>query len=331
MDIEWESFRNSTVLVTGASGLLGRQIVMTLLYANSVKELNLRVIGMVHNLEKAEKVFECLTGSSALVLYEHDINNEITLEEKIDFIIHGASVTSSKYFVEHPVETIYTSINGMRHILEVAKSNRIKAGVYLSSMEIYGVTDKDTIKESDYGYIDHINVRSSYSESKKMCECLIASYSQEYGVPFKIARLTQTFGPGVEKGDKRVFAQFAENIIQKKDIVLFSEGKTVRNYCYTTDAVRAILLLLLKGESGQAYNIANEKTEISIIDMARMLIDEYSDGTFDVKIQLEDASKHGFNPVARTCIDTGKMVSLGWEPEVDLKEAYNRMIQSMMQ
>jgi dTDP-glucose 4,6-dehydratase len=196
-------------------------------------------------------------------------------------------------------------------------------------MEIYGISKQDFLAEEDYGYLNHTSVRSSYSESKQLCECLCVSYHKEYDVPFKIARLTQTFGPGIEKNDNRVFAQFARSVMDKKDIVLFSKGETVRNYCYTADAVKGILIILLKGEDGQAYNIANEETEISIYDMAKMLAREYTNGAIEVKIQLEDEAKHGFNPVARTCIRCDKLHALGWRAEVGLKEAYGRMMESM--
>lgn len=328
---EWELFQHATVLVTGASGLIGRQLVMALLYANAVRQLHLRVIAFVHNRQKAERVFErCLTDSSLMIM-AGDINRPLEIEEDVDYIIHAASVTSSKAFVERPVETIETAVNGCGNILRLAAAKKIRAGVYISSMEVYGISDQNPISESDYGYLDHTKVRSSYSESKKMCECMCGAYAGEYGVPFCIARLTQTFGPGVEENDARVFAQFAHAVISRKDIVLFSKGETVRNYCYTKDAVRAILLLLTKGGAGEAYNVANGETAISIIDMARMLIDEYSDGTFGVKIQPEDEKKHGFNPVATTCIGTQKLEALGWRPCTGLTEAFDRMIRSMRQ
>lgn len=328
--IDWTKFAASTVLVTGATGLIGKQIVMSLLLADEKWNLGIKVVAAVHNHNKAEKVFSDVGSKENLMFLEWDMDNKIKFFEKIDYIIHGASITDSKSFVTKPVEVIQTSIGGCKNVLELSKEKGIKAGVFLSSMEVYGISNKTYLNETDYGYLDHTNVRSSYSESKQLCECLCVSYWEEYNVPFKIARLTQTFGPGVRKDDNRVFAQFARSILEKKDIILFSKGETTRNYCYTADAVRAILLLLLKGENGQAYNVANEETEISILDMARMLVREYSNGVSEVKIQLEDVSKHGFNPVSRTCIQCGKLRELGWEAKIGLREAYGRMMESML-
>jgi len=327
--IAWEQFRGCSILVTGATGLIGRQVVMSLLLADAQKDLDLCVIAAVRNVQKAERVFSEIIGNAHLILHEQDIKETFFYTGPVDYIIHAASATASKEFVERPVETIETAYCGCRNILQLAKDKHIRGGVFLSSMEVYGVSAKEYLTEDDYGYLDHINVRSSYSEGKKMCECLCASYYKEYHVPFKIARLTQTFGPGVEKDDNRVFAQFAKAVLQKENIVLFTEGKTVRNYCYTADAVRAILLILLKGEAGQVYNAANMETEISIYDMASMLMKEYHKGKYHVEIRLEQEQKHGFNPVSRTCIDSSKLAALGWKPEIGLKEAFERMMQGM--
>lgn len=327
--IVWTQFQDATVLITGASGLLGQQFVFAFLFASEKYSLNLKVTALVHSRKKAETVFRDVIDKSQLFLWEQDMKQQLDMSVQVDYIIHGASITASKMFVEQPVETIETNLGGLRQIAQLAKKAQTKAVVFLSSMEIYGLSELDSIKESDYGYIDHLNVRSSYSEGKRMCECMCAAYAKEYQVPFVIARLTQTMGPGIMPSDRRVFAQFANSVLHREDIILHSEGKTVRNYCYTRDAVIACILLLQKGEPAQAYNIANEETEISVADMARMLVDRYSDGTWDVKFHMEDASKHGFNPAGKTCICCDKIKKLGWQAEVDLPSAYDRMLESM--
>ena len=135
--------------------------------------------------------------------------------------------------------------------------------VYLSSLEVYGVpqTEDGTVTETDYGYIDPLSVRSSYSEGKRMVECLCASYAKEYQVPVKVARLSQTFGAGVEYHDGRVFAEFARCAVEKRNIILHTAGNTLRTYCYTKDAVAALLTILVKGEVGSAYNVTNKNTD----------------------------------------------------------------------
>lgn len=310
-------FDNKTVLVTGATGLLGKLCVKSLLNSG----FNTQVIALVRDEEKANKIFE---KSKRLTYLVQDINSKIQTDRKVDYIIHSASTTSSRDFVEKPVETIYTAFNGTRNVLEFAKNKRITGMVYLSSLEVYGVTDKENIKEDDYGFLEILNPRSSYSESKKMAETLCVSYGSEYGVPVKIARLAQTFGSGVSKEDNRVFAQFAKSVISEENIILYTQGETKRNYCYTTDAVCGIFTILTKGEKNNAYNVANKNTYISIADMAKMLETEKTKVVFEL-----DNINRGYNPTVKICLNTDKLESLGWEAKNDLCVMFDRLIRSL--
>lgn len=307
-------FDGKTILVTGATGLIGKLCVKSLLNSG----YNTQVIALVRDEEKAKNIF----GESKRLTYlVQDINQRINTTRRVDYIIHAASTTSSKDFVEKPVETIYTAINGSRNILEFAKNKRLEGMVYLSSLEIYGVNEKENIKERDYGYIDILNPRSSYSESKKMVETMCISYGTEYGVPVKIARLAQTFGAGVSISDNRVFAQFAKAIINKENIVLHTKGETKRNYCYTTDAVRGIFTILTKGENNNAYNVANENSYCSISEMAHLLENEYT----KVEYKIDEVNR-GYNPTVKIALNTEKLNALGWEAKVNLKEMFDRLI-----
>lgn len=313
-DFDMSVFDGKTILVTGATGLIGKLCVKSLLNSG----YNTQVIALVRDEEKAKNIF----GESKRLTYlVQDINQRINTTRRVDYIIHAASTTSSKDFVEKPVETIYTAINGSRNILEFAKNKRLEGMVYLSSLEIYGVNEKENIKERDYGYIDILNPRSSYSESKKMVETMCISYGTEYGVPVKIARLAQTFGAGVSISDNRVFAQFAKAIINKENIILHTKGETKRNYCYTTDAVRGIFTILTKGENNNAYNVANENSYCSISEMAHLLEDEYT----KVEYKIDEVNR-GYNPTVKIALNTEKLNALGWEAKVNLKEMFDRLI-----
>lgn len=307
-------FDGKTILVTGATGLIGKLCVKSLLNSG----YNTQVIALVRDEEKAKNIF----GESKRLTYlVQDINQRINTTRRVDYIIHAASTTSSKDFVEKPVETIYTAINGSRNVLEFAKNKRLEGMVYLSSLEIYGVNEKENIKEEDYGYIDILNPRSSYSESKKMVETMCISYGTEYGVPVKIARLAQTFGAGVSISDNRVFAQFAKAIINKENIILHTKGETKRNYCYTTDAVRGIFTILTKGENNNAYNVANENSYCSISEMAHLLENEYT----KVEYKIDEVNR-GYNPTVKIALNTEKLNALGWEAKVNLKEMFDKLI-----
>ena len=328
--IAWNMLEGKSILITGATGLIGSQIVFALDQYNQLNDGKIKIYALVRNVEKAEKIFE--NHGEYVKVVVGDIRSAIAIEDEIDYIIHGASMTSSKEFVDYPVETILTGMTGTDNVLRFAREKNVKSMVYLSSLEVYGVTDPDkkSVKEAEYGYIDQLVPRSSYSEGKRMAECLCISYGHEYGVPVKIARLSQTFGPGVSYSDNRVFAQFARCAIDGENIVLKTKGETFRNYCYIRDAITGILCVLLKGKSNEAYNIANKETGINICDMAHLDADNIAQKQINVVFDIaEDLSKFGYGPTIKIALDTDKIEKLGWKAEVGIKDAFERMINSM--
>lgn len=323
----WEQLRGKTFLITGATGLIGSVMVKCLLELNQQKNLGIKVIAVVRSLEKAQKVFE--EELSHIKFYQLGLA-EIGVSsicEHVDYVVHLASPTASKFFVEHPVETMRTVIEGTTTVLEYAKSVGIKSMVYASSLEVYGSNDSDDwLDESFQGYVNPMEVRSSYNIGKRAAECLCHAYADEYQVPVKIARLTQTTGAGISIDDNRVIVQFVRSAVQGKDIILHTSGESARPYCYTTDAISAILYILLKGAGGEAYNVANDKTYISARNMAEYIKKEINP-SIDVKFELNNDM--GYAPVTRLRLDTSKIKSLGWVPKVNEKELYNRLFQSL--
>ena len=328
----YEQLYHSTVLVTGATGLVGSQIIKTLLMMNEMYHTEIRILAMIRDQKKAQSVFEEFS-SENLEYIVGDVSEKLEVEDKVDYIIHTASVTASKFFVEHPVETLTIAFDGTRNILELAREKQCKGVVYISSMEAFGITDPslEKVKEEDLGYIDIHKVRSSYSEGKRVCELMCSCYAAEYQIPVKIARLAQTFGAGISYEENRVFAQFARSAILKQDIVLHTKGLSVGNYCYTRDAVVAILLLLIKGNSGEAYTVANEESHIRIGDMAQMVADKIANQEIKVVFDIPESElTFGYAPDVDMWLDSQKLQALGWKPEIGLEEAYQRMIASML-
>ncbi len=329
---DFSALKNSSIFITGSTGLLGSQLVLFLDYLNQTCNYNIKIVALVRSKEKAERIFH-ETYNRVTCVYG-DVLNLPKISEPIDYVIHGASITSSKAFVENPVEVIDIALNGTRNILNLARIKSVKSFVYLSSLEVYGTFSfEDGVKnvtEKDCGYIDSMSVRSSYSEGKRLCETLCKSYQSEYGLPIKVARLCQTFGCGVEYNDNRVFAQFARSIIEDKDIVLKTKGETVRNYCYTSDAVSGILTVLIKGKDGEAYNIANSSSTISIADMAALFCGLFKESKSKVVFDIaEDTSKLGYNPVVKLQLDSSKLQSLGWQASISLSEAIKNLVEYM--
>ncbi|RHB40481.1 NAD(P)-dependent oxidoreductase [Enterocloster aldenensis] len=324
-------FEEKTIFVTGATGLIGKTIIKTLLEYNSISKKKIRIIAGVRNLDKAYKIFSKYNQNDLEYLVA-DLYNLKPFKLNIDYIIHAASQTSSKAFISEPVETIITAIKGTRNVMEIARANNVLGVVYLSSMEVYGSPSTDNkIDESYSTNLNTMAIRSCYPESKRMCENLCASYFSEYQVPVMIIRLTQTFGEGVEYNDSRVFAEFARCVIERRNIQLNTKGQTKRSYLYIQDAVDAILTVLINGKPCEAYNAANENTYCSIYDMACMVARECAEERITIEICESDISKFGYAPILHMNLDTSKLKSLNWTPSVDLKEMFSRMINDMKQ
>ena len=320
-----EQFRGKSFLITGATGLIGSVLIKCLMELNREKDLGVRIVAIVRNLEKARDIF---ADDYDKVDFKKMALTDITKESidcPIDYVVHLASPTSSKFFVDRPVETLQTALVGTSTVLEYSKQERVKGMVYASSLEVYGSNHtEEWISEDFQGYVNPTEVRSSYNMGKRASECLCHSYAKEYNVPVMIARFTQVFGAGISAEENRVFAQFARSIIKGEDIVLHTKGDSAKPYCYTTDAVCAILYLLLNGEKGEAYNIANKDSYISIREMAQMVRDEFNP---NVRVIISQNDNMGYAPETQLKLDTCRMEALGWVPRYGLKEMYRRLIQ----
>ena len=248
----------------------------------------------------------------------------------MDYIVHTAADTTSRDMVSYPVDNIKISVNGTINVLELAKNKNVTGMVYLSSMEVYGQMNIEDhlIKENELGFIDLSSVRSCYPEGKRICECLCNSYAKQYNVNVVSARLAQTFGPGISKDENRVFAQFAKSVINNTDIVLRTRGLSEGNYVYTTDAIRAILLLLIKGEKGQAYNVVNEDNHMTISQMAHMVAEDIAENKIKVIYDIpDDINSMGYAADTKMHLSSDKMNNLGWKAEVELKDMYLSLIE----
>ncbi len=308
--------KGKTILITGATGLIGSMLVRTILAANEKYGFDIKIVGQIRNYEKARKLFG---------IKFDDIVFVTDPRIKCDYIIHTVSPTTSKFFIEHPVETIKCSVESTMEILEIAKDNDASA-VYLSSMEQYGLPYESGQKmaEDKIGIIDHLNIRSSYSESKRLCECLCASHASEYGVKVKIARFAQTFGAGVSLSDNRMPMQFARAVVEGNDIVLHTEGKSISNFVYLSDAITGVLTILDKGEPGQAYNVCNDKETRSVREIAELVSRDVAGGRIGVRIEKKD--NMGYAPDVAMYLDSEKLRKLGWSPTVDMQDSYNRLV-----
>lgn len=309
--IQWELFKDKTLFVTGATGLIGTTFIYGIDFANTVRNLNIKIIALVRDIDKAQERFQKLQKKSHFHLILGTVEHLPLIDGPIDYIVHAASKTASREFINHAVETIKTTVLGTIQILELAKEKAAKA-VFLSSMEVYGNPEKGhTLTENEIGAMSPLNLRNSYPIGKIMAESLCCAYAAEYNVDVSIIRLAQTYGMGKNDKDVRVFAYFANCIRENKDIVLKTKGESERCYLHTNDAVSAILVVLAKGTSGQAYNAADEDTYCSIAEMARKMADANG---IKVKFDIQDEAANGFPQTVYLKLNTTELKNLGWLP-----------------
>lgn len=326
--ISWDLLKKKTIVVTGATGFIGSLLCRTLIEANKEKDLGINVVALVRDINKAETIYG---KESRISFCSQDICEPIGISGPVDYIIHCASVTSSGTMVNSPAETIMVAVDGTRNTLELANNKSVKAYLYISSMEVYGSFDNldRDVNESDMGYVDPLVVRSNYPLSKRLCENMCIAYMREYNVPVKIARLAQTFGPGILHGENRVFAQFARNVIQGTDIVLHTKGLSEGNYCYSADALTGILTILLKGRLGEAYNVSNPDAHTTIAGMAEMVCNKIADNKIKVVFDIPEDNIFGYAADTKMRLSADKLKRLGWKPLVGLEQAFRRLIGSM--
>lgn len=328
-ELDVDEFKDQHFFITGATGLIGSLLVKFLIYANKIRSLNIEIYAMIRNPDKAKRIYKNCDLSHVHFVIAHLGQNDLKCDAQIDYIIHPAAITQSKLMIQKPIETIQTAVNGTEEILKFATLKNVKSMVYVSSMEVYGnINKKNKVIEQDLGFIDLTSARSSYPESKRMCELLCTAYSDEYHLNVKIARLAQTFGAGVLSSENRVFAQFAKSVINNQDIILHTTGISEGNYIYTADVVKGLLFLLIKGSTKEAYNISNENNHMTIKEMANLVIDNF--GSLSEKVVIDIPKENmGYAPDVHLWLSNKKMKELGWKPTYDMYQSYKRMIDWM--
>ena len=324
-----EAFAGSSVLISGATGFIGSHLIHLLLENPENIRGGTRVIAIVRDARKAEKMYPDFTADGRMILIEQDVREEIKYRGHVDYVIHCASNAAPKEYDEDPVGTMNTNFAGTDHLLQFALRAEVKRFLYVSTIEIYG-TQKEgdgLIGEEDYGIISSVNPRSCYPLSKKACETLCISYGKQYGLPVSIGRLSYIFGPGMKPGDSKIAACFPEAVAENKNIVLKSRGLQKRSYCYVSDAVSGLLTILLRGENQQAYNIASEIAVTTVSGMAERLVELFPEKGLKVEYELPtDAEKGRFSTIRDAVLDSKKLQSLGWAPCTSFDEGMKKTV-----
>ena len=315
-----------TVLVTGATGLICSAVVDLLLRYNDTHAGTISILVAGRSIERLVSRFCENVERSDIQFLEYDSSKSNVLPSmNVDYIIHGASNASPSKIMKEPVETMLSNFLGLKELMEFAISNNTKRLLFISSSEVYGgKDDSEPYKENQYGYIDLLQPRNSYSVSKRAAETLCISYAAEYDVNTVIVRPGHIYGPTASKDDNRVSSAWAYAVARGEDIIMKSDGSQIRSYCYCLDCATAILRVLLDGKNTFAYNISNPRSIISIREMAELL-------TRSAGVQLKcelptHEEKHSFNPMKNSSLNSSELESLGWKGIFDAEEGFSHTI-----
>lgn len=315
-----ELIKGKSVLVTGATGLIGVHLIDVLMSLGEVK-----VYAVGRSKERASARLGEYYGSPFFTFIEQDVCNPFSMDLKVDYIIPGASNTHPLAYSQFPIETISINVKGAENALELARKCNATL-LYLSTVEVYGNAYENEMFTEDYtGKLNLSNSRSCYTESKRVSEALCQSYIAEKEVDVKIVRLSRIFGPTMLESDSKASSQFLKKAILNEDIVLKSRGEQYFSYTYVTDAVAAILYVMLHGECGQAYNISNEACNVHLKEFAQLCA-AYNGKkvVFDLP---SDSEKKGFSIAMNAILDNTKLKTLGFVPLYRMKDAIYRTIE----
>lgn len=319
-NVNWEKLSNKTLLISGATGMIGKCLIDVVMHKNKEENLNCKIVALSRDRAKEKERFDTYIGDKNFKYICQDINNSFSIDDSIDFIIHAASNTHPILYANDPIGTITSNVIGTYNLLKLASEKTIERFLFLSSVEIYGENkgDVDTFDEKYMGYINCNTLRAGYPESKRMGESLCQAFMEQKNVDFVIARLSRIFGPSMLMTDSKASSQFIKNALKNEDIVLKSEGKQLYSYCYVSDAVKAILFILLKGKSGEAYNVADDSYNICLKDFS-MNIAEMVGRKVIFEIPNYNEIK-GYSKATKALMNGKKIKELGWSVNKKMNE-----------
>lgn len=325
--IPYKMCEGQTFLVTGANGFLASYMVDTLMYMKCngyIKKCT--VIALCRSREKAECVFKDWMQDYDFRLLIQSVEEEIIYEEEIDYIIHAASYATTQLFESHAADIMKANIIGCYNLLELALQKRIKSFLFFSSGAVYGDANVNELREEDTFVLDYLDMRNSYAVGKRGGEALCRAYWNQYQVPIKCVRISHTYGPGIDLDDGHVYSDFVKNIIERKNLIIKGDGLACRPFCYVSDAVFGFYQILFCGVDGEMYNMANSDMNVTIKELADLLVEEaFPERNLQVIVEKTSVG----TSVHRVGVSTQKLESLGWKPAVNLVDGFRRVVRSV--
>jgi UDP-glucuronate decarboxylase len=325
----------TTLLVTGAGGFLCSYFEETVAALNGMGlSPPCRVLAVDNFRTSVPERLAHLQGSKEFHFLQHDVSSPLDLDQGVDWIIHGASIASPTVYRRYPLETIDVNVKGTRHMLELARQKRARGMLYLSTSEVYGDPDPASIPtpEEYRGNVSCTGPRACYDESKRLAETLCVTYARLYGTPVKIVRLFNVYGPGQRLDDGRIIPDLMSSAFHRRPMVLFSDGRASRTFCYITDAVRAMWYVLLSEKQGEIFNVGNDQKEISIRELAEEVQRIAGLPWLEIEYRTSEDQQYLTDNPQRRCPDLTKLRSqFSWQPKVPLAEGLARTLQSYRQ
>lgn len=332
-NLPWGRLKDNVLLITGATGLLGHFLVDVIMFFNRTKALNCFVIAVGRSEKRARRKFNKYWDSRNFMFVSHDINEPLILNDikKVNFVIHMASNTHPKMYATDPIGTITANIIGTKNMLDFSVTHNVNRFVFASSNEIYGENrgDVDLFRENYCGYINSNTLRAGYPESKRCGEALCQAYLSQRGIDIVIPRFTRSYGPTMLMNDTKAISQFILNGINHQNIVLKSKGLQNYSYTYISDAILGLLYIMLLGKSGEAYNVADVKSNITLKRLAQIIAE--NSGTRISFEKPDTVEQKGYSKATRALIDGSKLQKIGWQAKYDIKSGINRTMEILEQ
>lgn len=328
LGVPWNKLKGSSILISGASGLLGSFLVDVIMGKNQQESLNCRVIAMGRSKAKALERFGQYINDSKFRFVPCDVNFPIFLDgtENIDYVIHLASNTHPKAYALDPIGTITTNVLGVKNMLDFCEAHHVRRFAFASSNEIYGENrgDVEKFNEEYCGYINCNTLRAGYPESKRCGEALCQAYIVQKGLDIVIPRFTRSYGPTLQKTDTKALSQFLQKAVAGENIILKSQGTQYYSYTYMADAISGLLMVLLCGKSGEAYNIADSQSDIRLKDLAGIVAKSVGrEVVFEVPDEVESM---GYSKATKARLDSKKLQLLGWRSMYSIENGVWRTI-----
>lgn len=326
-NLPWKKLANKTLLVTGATGLIGTVLVDALMKKNLDDNLNVTILAAGRNEKISAERFADYAGNENFRFVKLDVNAPIEIDEPVDFVIHAASNTHPMQYSTDPVGTMTTNILGTYNLLEFCRVKNVSRFVFVSSVEIYGkaLRPEDIFDEKYCGYIDCNTLRAGYPESKRAGEALCQAYISRHNVDVVIPRLSRIYGATMRLDDSKAMSEFIMNGVRGENIVLKSEGIPRFSYCYATDCVSGIFYCLLNGKCGEAYNVADSSEILSLREIA-----EYISGLNGKKVIFDlpnETQRKGFSTAINAIMPNDKLRGLGWSPKDDTRSGVKKTVE----